>query len=116
MSEQFGLFTVFRTHEWVARDCEVKACIEGLLFTPKGTYRCSECKRNNFMAIPPFKGYQAKYTEWEMKQRREDRQKVVSDPEYRQRLQKEMISAILKIWTKGKKAEKEFISDSEVPF
>jgi hypothetical protein len=117
MSEQRGLFEVLRVHEWVARDCPVKNCIDGIIPTDKGVYRCPECKRNTMMAIPVFRGFQPKFSDWEMEERKKDRQQVVSDADFRLRRGKEMFNAIISLWSKDRKKKKKvFISDSEVPF
>lgn len=114
MSEQRGLFEVFRVHEWIAKDCPVKSCIDGVIPTDKGLYRCGECNRNHFMSLPVFRGFTPKFSDYELQQRKEDRKRVMEDADFRLRRGKELVKAITSIWSSSKKTK--YISDEEVPF
>lgn len=117
MGEQRGLFEVFRTNAWIEDDCKIKTCIDGVIFTSKGAYRCRECKRNNSALLPlPVTMRQPTYSNWEMEERKKEREKVVTDPAHRHRRSMELINAIKKVWDSPKKKDKVYISDEEVPF
>lgn len=85
----------FDPYSWVASDCYVKRCEDGLIHEEDDdgyskVYRCPGCNRSQ-VAAAKYKGQLEYWTPEEMARREDERKEIASNKEYRKKRGKELI-------------------------
>lgn len=88
---------VFDPARWIAEDCRVKQCDNGMIYAEVGKgsvmYACPRCQRGTkeVSGIMLYKGKVDLYTDAEMESRRKERLDIANDSEYRWRRAKDVV-------------------------